>query len=121
MRFFTQWMGENHFAEWPVALYYATLLICATAHSILHVSIIRHEGANSVLLFAVGIDVKRKVSLAKHILAAILVLLDLLCWLELFWLRLHKSGSRQIEELNESFKTIADKFALKTPTFTSPW
>ena len=35
MPFVTGWMGENHFAPMPVALYGVVLLMCAIAYTIL--------------------------------------------------------------------------------------
>src|SRR5205809_754202 len=45
--FTTAWMGENHFAPVPTALYGCMLLMCAMAWTILQTAIIRHEGPDS--------------------------------------------------------------------------
>ena len=42
--FVTGWMGENHFAKLPTALYGGVLLMAAVAYQILVVTIIREEG-----------------------------------------------------------------------------
>jgi uncharacterized membrane protein len=60
--FVTGWMGENHFAEMPVALYGAVLLMAGVAYFILSRALIRHEGLNSVIATALGTDVKGKAS-----------------------------------------------------------
>jgi uncharacterized membrane protein len=60
--FATGWMGENHFAPLPTALYGAVLLASGMAWWILQNLIIAHQGASSRLAAAVGNDVKGKVS-----------------------------------------------------------
>jgi uncharacterized membrane protein len=60
--FVTTWMGENHFAPVPTAVYGVVLLLAAIAYYILQTAIIRDEGADSALARAVGKDVKGKVS-----------------------------------------------------------
>jgi uncharacterized membrane protein len=60
--FATAWMGENEFAEMPLALYGAILLCAALAFQVLQRSIIRHQGGASVLARAVGRDHKGLVS-----------------------------------------------------------
>ena len=47
--FVTGWMGENHFARLPTALYGGVLLMAAIAYWILVVTIIREEGAGLAL------------------------------------------------------------------------
>src|SRR4030088_2660212 len=58
--FATGWMGENHFASTPSALYGVVLLMAAIAYWFLQQAIIRAEGRASVLRLAVGSDPKRK-------------------------------------------------------------
>ncbi|MEP6607990.1 MAG: TMEM175 family protein [Burkholderiaceae bacterium] len=58
--FTTGWMGENHFAPVPSALYGAVLLMAAIAFWILQQLIISSQGAASVLKIAVGTDWKGK-------------------------------------------------------------
>ncbi|HKB61093.1 MAG TPA: TMEM175 family protein [Gallionellaceae bacterium] len=61
--FVTGWMGENHFASLPVALYGVVLLFAAIAYWILQQRIIAAGGGNKALLArAVGRDFKGKVS-----------------------------------------------------------
>ena len=45
----TGWMGENHFAAWPTALYGVVLLMAAIAYFILQRRIIASQGSDSVL------------------------------------------------------------------------
>jgi len=70
--FVTGWMGENHFAQWPVALYGFVLLMNALAYSILSNILIRHEGKNSALAAAVGDGTKGKISVSCYVLAVLL-------------------------------------------------
>jgi uncharacterized membrane protein len=60
--FATGWMGENHFAAAPAALYGAVLLMAAIAYVILQQLIIASQGADSILKKAVQGDWKGKVS-----------------------------------------------------------
>lgn len=60
--FATGWMGENHFAAIPCALYGAVLFAAAIAYRILQQRIIAVQGAESPLKAAVGKDWKGKLS-----------------------------------------------------------
>jgi len=60
--FVTDWMGENHFAPLPTALYGGVLLMAAVAYWILQTAIIARQGSGSLLARAVGRDLKGKVS-----------------------------------------------------------
>jgi uncharacterized membrane protein len=60
--FATGWMGENHFASMPSALYGVVLLMAAIAYLVLQQTIIAAEGPTSVLKAAVGGDWKGKLS-----------------------------------------------------------
>ncbi len=75
MPFTTGWMGENHFAALPVALYAFDLLMCAVAYIVLQSQIIRLHGNTSALAQAVGRDRKGKVSLAAYVVSIPLALL----------------------------------------------
>jgi uncharacterized membrane protein len=67
--FVTAWMGENHFASVPTALYGAVLLMAAIAYLLLQRQILRAEGPHSVLAAAVGRDTKGKLSPLLYLLA----------------------------------------------------
>jgi uncharacterized membrane protein len=67
--FTTGWMGENHFASAPSALYGFVLLMASMAYWILQQLIIRSQGSNSILREAVGGDRKGKLSPALYVLA----------------------------------------------------
>jgi uncharacterized membrane protein len=60
--FATAWMGENHFAATPSALYGTVLLLAAIAYYILQQLIIASQGPESLLKRAVGRDWKGKLS-----------------------------------------------------------
>jgi len=65
--FVTAWMGENHLAAAPVALYGAVLLMCGVAFSILAALLVRHEGEGSTLQTAFGRDLKGKASVVLYL------------------------------------------------------
>jgi uncharacterized membrane protein len=67
--FATAWMGENHFAAVPAAVYGAVLLLAAVAYWILQQTIIAAEGPSSVLKTAVGKDWKGKLSPVLYLVA----------------------------------------------------
>jgi len=69
MPFATGWMGENHFAAVPTALYGAVLLFAGIAYYVLEKTIIRAQGPNSRLEAAVGGDAKGMISVALYALA----------------------------------------------------
>jgi uncharacterized membrane protein len=60
--FTTAWMGENHLAATPTAVYGFVLLMAAIAYQILEHTIIAKEGRGSLLARAVGSDWKGKLS-----------------------------------------------------------
>jgi uncharacterized membrane protein len=60
--FTTGWMGENHFAPLPAAVYGFVLLMAAIAYFILQQRIIASQGEGSILKKAVGGDWKGKLS-----------------------------------------------------------
>lgn len=67
--FTTGWMGENHFAPAPTALYGVALLMSSIAYWILQQVIIAAQGENSILKRAVGNDWKGKISPVLYALA----------------------------------------------------
>ena len=66
MPFVTGWMGENHFAPLPTALYGVVLLCAGIAYYILEQTIIRSQGANSRLEAALGGDTKGRLSIVLY-------------------------------------------------------
>jgi len=75
--FTTGWMGENHFASLPSALYGVNLFLAAVAYTILQTLIVASQGPNSLLKEAVGTDWKGKVSPVLYLIAIV----------SAFWLR----------------------------------
>lgn len=67
--FVTGWMGENHFAPFPTALYGGVLLMAGAAYWMLVHCIIAIEGKESVLAKAVGKDTKGVISVVVYAIA----------------------------------------------------
>lgn len=67
--FVTGWMGENHFAAVPSAVYGVVLFMAAIAYWILQQIIIASQGPDSVLKHAVGSDWKGKLSPLLYLIA----------------------------------------------------
>jgi len=74
--FVTAWMGENEFAQLPVALYGVILWMSAMAYYILVQALLSHHGKDSVLANAIGDDRKGKVSLLIYTAAIVLAFLN---------------------------------------------
>ena len=64
--FVTAWMGENHFAQWPVALYGCILFLSAIAYTIL-VRVLLAAPGNELLASALGSDFKGKISMVIYV------------------------------------------------------
>ena len=71
--FVTGWMGENHTAGLPIALYGIVLLFSGLAYYILAQMLIKHHGKDSALASALGKDFKGKLSLVIYVLGIFLV------------------------------------------------
>ena len=67
--FVTGWMGENHFAAVPTALYGTVLLMAAVSYTILQTMLVAVNGRHAVLAHAVGRDLKGKVSIVCYVAA----------------------------------------------------
>ncbi len=67
--FVTAWMGENHFAAIPTAVYGGVLLLAAIAYTTLQMTLIAAQGPNSRLASAVGSDLKGKLSILCYAVA----------------------------------------------------
>jgi uncharacterized membrane protein len=65
----TGWMGENHFAPAPTALYGIPLLMAAIAYWLLQRAILAKHGSDSLLAVAVGSDLKGKLSPVLYVVA----------------------------------------------------
>jgi len=67
--FTTAWMGENHLAAIPTAIYGFVLLMAAIAYYVLQRTIIAREGFESLLAVAIGKDWKGKLSPVLYLIA----------------------------------------------------
>jgi uncharacterized membrane protein len=67
--FTTAWMGENHLAAIPTAIYGFVLVMAGIAYYVLERAIIAKQGRESFLALAVGKDRKAKISLALYLAA----------------------------------------------------
>ncbi|MGH8541262.1 MAG: TMEM175 family protein [Stenotrophobium sp.] len=75
--FTTDWMGENHYAAMPTALYGFVLLMSGVAYTMLvHAIVVCHGGKDSELAAAIGSDTKGKLSLLAYALAVGLAFVD---------------------------------------------
>jgi uncharacterized membrane protein len=67
--FATGWVGENHFAATPTAVYGFVLLMAGVAYFLLQSAIIARHGRESLLAAAVGADWKGKMSMVIYLCA----------------------------------------------------
>lgn len=67
--FVTGWMGENHFAPLPTALYGVALLMAAISYWILVHCIIKADGKDSLVASAIGKDFKGIISVVVYAIA----------------------------------------------------
>ncbi len=69
MPFVTGWMGENHFAPVPVALFALVLLMSSVAYALLQRQIVCLHGTESTLAHAVGHDLKGKLATGAYLVS----------------------------------------------------
>ena len=69
MPFVTAWMGENHFASVPVAVYGVVMVFAAIAYFILTRTLLRIHAPDSTLAIALGRDFKGKISIVIYLAA----------------------------------------------------
>ena len=67
--FTTAWMGENHLAAVPTAIYGCVLLMAAIAYYVLQCAVIARQGRESLLALTIGKDWKAKLSLVLYVAA----------------------------------------------------
>jgi uncharacterized membrane protein len=67
--FATGWMGENHFATVPTALYGVVLLMAGVAYYVLEMAIVAEHGGDSSLARAVGNERKGRLSVVIYLVA----------------------------------------------------
>lgn len=99
--FTTGWMGENHFAILPTALYGFVLLMAAIAYWLLQQRIIVVQGEDSLLKRAIGQDWKGKLSPVLYVSAIVLAFVSswlavaIYAFVALIWL----APDRRIERI----------------------
>lgn len=69
--FTTAWMGENHFAQNPVALYGINLLLAAITYAFLVKAVLKHEGKNSKIGMAIKNTKKEYLSIAVYLVGVV--------------------------------------------------
>ena len=74
--FVTSWMGEHHFAKWPVTCYGIILLMNGFAYTMWTMALIKHHGKNSLLAQALGHDWKGKASIIIYAVAIVIALVN---------------------------------------------
>jgi TMEM175 potassium channel family protein len=65
----TGWMGENHYAPLPTAMYGVVLLLAGAAYFVLEKAIIAAQGPGSRLAAAVGAETRARLSVLLYALA----------------------------------------------------
>ena len=105
--FTTAWVGENHLAPIPTAIYGFVLLMAAIAYYILQRTIIAKEGRESLLAHAVGGERKGKLSLVLYLVAiplafvSVWIAAGLYVFVALLWLIPDPRIEREIEKREE--------------------
>jgi uncharacterized membrane protein len=74
--FATAWMGEEHLAPVPTALYGGVLMMAGIAYFILKTTLITAQGPGSRLEAALGSDFKGKISVVIYLVAVALSSVD---------------------------------------------
>ena len=74
--FVTGWMGENHFAPLPTAVYGTNLLAAGIAYYILQSLLVAAQGKDSKIKAALGKDFKGKISLVIYAAAIALAFVN---------------------------------------------
>lgn len=118
--FTTAWIGENHVAPTPVAVYGFVLLMAAIAYYILQCAIIARQGRGSLLAAALGREWKGKLSPALYLAAIPLAFVSpwiassLYVLVALLWLVPDRRIERVLENGAESAAIWSDR-EKKTP------
>jgi len=105
--FTTAWMGENHLAAIPTAVYVFVLLMAAIAYYVLQRTIIARQGRDSLLAQAIGKDRKGKLSPLLYLAAIPLAFVSswiaagLYVFVALLWLIPDPRIEREIEKREE--------------------
>jgi len=105
--FVTGWVGENHLAATPTAVYGVVLLIAAIADYVLQRAIIAQQGRESLLATAIGGDWKGKLSPLLYLAAVPLAFVSpwiangLYVLVALLWLVPDRRIERMLEKQRE--------------------
>ena len=83
--FTTGWMGENHLASMPAAVYGFVLLMAAIAYYVLQRAIIAQQGPDSLLASAIGSDWKGKLSPVLYLSAMLVAFVSPWIAVGLYW------------------------------------
>jgi uncharacterized membrane protein len=67
----TGWLGETHFAAWPVAIYGVVLFMSAIAYYILTLTLLAEHGKDSAIAVALGRDFKGKISIVAYVVGIV--------------------------------------------------
>lgn len=67
--FVTSWMGVNHYAPLPIAIYGCVLLMAAVAYAIFVRMLVAAEGGDSLVAQAIGRDMKGVASIILYVFA----------------------------------------------------
>jgi len=105
--FATGWMGENHFAPLPTAVYGAALLMPALAYYLLQMAIVRTQGTNSPLAKLLGNDIKGKISPVLYMTAIALAFVSpwISCGIYVLVALMWLIPDSRIEKAIDEFKT----------------
>ena len=105
--FVTGWVGENHLAATPTAVYGVVLLMAAIAYYVLQRAIIAQQGRESLLATAIGEDWKGKLSPLLYLAAVPLAFVSpwiangLYVLVALLWLVPDRRIERMLEKQRE--------------------
>jgi uncharacterized membrane protein len=105
--FTTGWLGENHLAPTPTAVYGFVLLMAAIAYFVLQRAIIRQQGRDSILAAAIGNGWKEKLSPVCYLASIPLAFVNpwiangLFIFVALLWLVPDRRIERALEKEKE--------------------
>jgi uncharacterized membrane protein len=102
--FGTAWMGENHIAPTPTAIYGFILMMAGVAYYILERAIIRQQGRDSILAAAVGNRWKENISPLCYLAAiplafvSVWISISLFVFVAILWLVPDRRIERVLEK-----------------------
>lgn len=105
--FSTAFMGDNHFAPVPAAVYGTDLMLCAVAYAILVMQLRRLHGPDTAFAKGLGTDVKGRISIVIYLMGIALafaerwIAMGLYVLVAIIWLVPDTRFSRQLKERSE--------------------